>query len=181
MFGFDPQSLRQRQRTLALQNTTQKALRKVQRLRRVFLRAVGFNECFESFHINHMPYRYNTVKAFYAVMVLFRFNAPWHNSGMRKHYFKEWRKHRGLTQARVADRLEMAQGAYSRIERGDRPYNQPFLEALADALMCEPADLLMRNPADAESIWSIIDQVPVTERPTLINVIRAFVVDRKAG
>jgi transcriptional regulator with XRE-family HTH domain len=65
-------------------------------------------------------------------------------------YFREWRKHRHLTQAQLADRLEVEQGTISKLESGNIAYTQETLEGLAGALGCEPADLL-RSPVVVEN------------------------------
>lgn len=65
----------------------------------------------------------------------------------------------------------------SRIERGLQPYSQPLLEALAEALGCEPADLLMRNPTDPDGIWSIWDNIAPADRPRAVAVLRAMLTD----
>lgn len=96
-------------------------------------------------------------------------------SNSRPFYLKQWREYRGLSQQRLADRIESSKGYISDLERGIRRYNQDLLEALADALNCDPADLLIRDPSDPEGIWSIWDQVPKTERPRLVAMIRALV------
>ena len=74
-----------------------------------------------------------------------------------RHFIKEWRLHRHLTQEQLAARIEMSAPNYGRIENGKVPYNQDFLEALAEALNCEPADLIMRNPLDTQAPWSIVE------------------------
>jgi len=91
-----------------------------------------------------------------------------------RHFIKEWRKHRGLTQEQLAERIGIARSYLTKIERGDRRYDQPFLEAAGDALRCEPADLIMRDPTAAESIWSIWEQLSPTERTQAVAVIRAI-------
>lgn len=96
-------------------------------------------------------------------------------SSNRPFYLKQWREYRGLSQQRLADRIESSKGYISELERGIRRYNQDLLETLADALNCDPADLLMRDPSDPDGIWSIWDQVPKTERPRLVAMIRALV------
>ena len=96
------------------------------------------------------------------------------------HFIKEWRKHRGLSQQRLADRLDVTKGAISQLEQGRVGYTQPMLEALAYALMCEPADLIMRNPLQTEPIWSIWDKVPESERPRVIEIMQTFT-DKKTG
>ncbi len=99
-------------------------------------------------------------------------------SNSRPFYLKQWREHRGLSQQRLADRLNSSKGYISDLERGIRRYNQDMLEALADALNCDPADLLIRDPTDPTGIWSIWDQVPDAERPRIVAVIRAMVGDK---
>ena len=61
------------------------------------------------------------------------------------HHLKAWRKYRGLTQEQLAERIGIARSYLTKIERGDRRYDQPFLEAAADALRCSVADLVTRK------------------------------------
>ena len=77
----------------------------------------------------------------------------------RKTFFKEWREYRGLTQEQAAERLEVGQTSISRLERGLIPYSQDFLEKAAFAYMCEPQDLLMRDPTKEDSAWSLMDSL----------------------
>lgn len=71
-----------------------------------------------------------------------------------KHYIKQWRELRGLSLERLANRMEVEPGAaqlisamsLSRIERGKQPYSEELLNALSDALDCEPYELLSVNP-----------------------------------
>ena len=81
----------------------------------------------------------------------------------RRHFIKEWRKFRHLTQEQLASRLEVAVSSISQLETGKQGYSQPMLEALADALECQPADLLMRNPTVKDAVWSIRDQLQKVE------------------
>jgi transcriptional regulator with XRE-family HTH domain len=86
----------------------------------------------------------------------------------RRHYIKEWREFRGLTQERVSERLDVSPTTWGRIETNKVPYNQDFLEEAAEALNCEPWDLLNRNPfragevVDAEGVFRSAD--PDTKR-----------------
>lgn len=96
-----------------------------------------------------------------------------------KIWVREWRQHRGYTLDQMAERLHMHKAALSRIERGLRPYNQDFLEAAAEILMCEPADLLIRNPQDPEGIWTIWDRIEPPERDTAKRVLRQFAEPKK--
>ena len=77
----------------------------------------------------------------------------------RRTFLREWREYRKLTQEQAAERIGVEQPTLSRIERGVSPYSQDFLEKAAYAYMCEPADLLMRNPLDDDAVWSITDNL----------------------
>jgi transcriptional regulator with XRE-family HTH domain len=90
------------------------------------------------------------------------------------HYIKQWRKHRGLTQEQLAERIGIARSYLTKIERGARRYDQPFLEAAAEALRCEPCDIIMRDPTEPESIWSIWETLSPVERVQAMAVIRAI-------
>jgi transcriptional regulator with XRE-family HTH domain len=93
----------------------------------------------------------------------------------RRTFFKEWRVHRGLSQEQLADRLETSVASISRIESGTQPYTQDVLEALAEALMADPASLLMRNPNDPEAMWTIWDQAQKGERQLIEELARSVV------
>lgn len=67
----------------------------------------------------------------------------------------------------------------SKIERGLLPYNQELLERLADALMTDPASLLMRDPTDEQAIWSLWDRASQTERRQLERVATALIGEKK--
>jgi len=95
-------------------------------------------------------------------------------------FLKEWRKHKGLSQEKLAEKLGIHKGDISNLEKGKRRYNQDILEALADALECEPADLIMRNPADPDNIWSIWDKAGEGERND-IRRLAEVILSKKAG
>jgi transcriptional regulator with XRE-family HTH domain len=98
----------------------------------------------------------------------------------RPTYIRSWRKHRGLTLAQLADRLatelevEISEGQLSRIERGETPYSQDILESLAAVLRCEPADLLVRDPAAIDAIWSLWDTLKPVERIQAVEIIKTL-------
>jgi transcriptional regulator with XRE-family HTH domain len=89
-------------------------------------------------------------------------------------FLREWRKHRGVTQEGLADRIGIDRTIVSKIENGKLDYHQHFLEAVAYALMCEPADLLMRDPTAPEAIWSIWERIPPADRPKALAVLQAL-------
>lgn len=68
----------------------------------------------------------------------------------------------------------MDKGNLSKIERGLLPYNQELLERLADALMTDPASLLMRNPTDPGAIWSLWDRALPGEKAQIERVVEAM-------
>lgn|SRR5690606_17347145 len=63
-----------------------------------------------------------------------------------RHFIREWRKYRGLTQQQLADRVDVAVSTISQLENGKQGYSQALLEGLAEALSCEPWDLLHNDP-----------------------------------
>lgn len=106
-------------------------------------------------------------------------SALWHTGSMAKkqktrHFIKEWRKHRDLSQEELADRMGITRGYVSQVENGKRRYDQLFLEAAAQALNCDPADLLIRDPTDKNAPWSIWDQIDPLQREQAIKVLETF-------
>lgn len=57
-------------------------------------------------------------------------------------FFKEWRKHRGLTLQAVADKMDMSIGHLSDLERGKRGVTSGVINGLASAYGVGIADLL---------------------------------------
>lgn len=97
----------------------------------------------------------------------------------RNTFIRAWRKFRNLTLERVAERIGVTPGALSQLERGDTAYTQPMLEALADALSCEPSDLISRPPGTENGLTLIWSQIPLTDRDKALEVLKAFT--RKNG
>jgi transcriptional regulator with XRE-family HTH domain len=80
-----------------------------------------------------------------------------------------------LTQEQLAERIGVSVGAISQLETGRVSYTQAMLEALADALGCDPADLLIRNPTDPDGIWSIWDRAAQAERREIVDIAKIVV------
>lgn len=92
-------------------------------------------------------------------------NADMPKTDRKKTYLREWRRAKsGRTLEQVAEHIGISQPQLGRIERGDSPYNQDLLEALADLYGCTVADLLMRDPNEPNGIWSIWDHAKPGER-----------------
>lgn len=95
-------------------------------------------------------------------------------------FIREWRENRGLSQDRLVERVReyaesFSKSTLSRLENGKQPYTQPILEALAWALDCSPADLIMRDPGS--SIWSIMDELqsmPADQQSQIVQIIQTF-------
>jgi len=95
-----------------------------------------------------------------------------------KHYIAEWIKYRKASLRKLAARMESEPGvqlishaSIGRIAKGDQPYSEEILIALADALDCSVAQLLMVNPfKDGEVIDMLSlmkDKDPATVRAIL--------------
>ena len=91
-----------------------------------------------------------------------------------RHFIREWRQHRGLTQEMLADRLNTTKANISRIENRKQGYTQDFLEACAEALRTEASSLITRDPTDPEGIWSIWDQAKPGERRQIIEIAKTL-------
>jgi transcriptional regulator with XRE-family HTH domain len=103
----------------------------------------------------------------------------------RKTYIKEWRQKRGLSLRRLADRLEQTPGgellvshtSIGRIEKGQQPYSQPILEAIAAALGVTASMLLEVNPekdGDVIDITLRLNKAPPEVRRQAINILEAL-------
>jgi len=103
-------------------------------------------------------------------MVVSRLKRPF-----RRTFIRSWRTHRNLTLAQLAQRVGTTHATLSRIERGLQPYNQPLLEALAEALQTDPASLLMRNPDDPEGIWSVWENAKEGQRRQIVEIAKTLV------
>jgi len=82
---------------------------------------------------------------------------------------------------KLADRVPMDKGNLSKVERGILPYNQDLLERLADALMTDPASLIMRDPTNADAIWSLWDKASPGERVQIESVANALLNLKKSA
>jgi transcriptional regulator with XRE-family HTH domain len=94
----------------------------------------------------------------------------------RPTYIRQWREYRGLSLVQLAERVaeftgkSMTHPTLSRIENGRIGYTQRILEAIAHSLLCEPADLIMRNPLDKSAPWSIMDQMKKADPETRARI-----------
>lgn len=88
---------------------------------------------------------------------------------------RAWRKARGLTQEELAHRAAMSPSNLSLLETGKIDYTGSALRRLADALDCEPADLLGRKPDDAAgALYADIQSLPEPDQAQIAAIIATF-------
>lgn len=95
----------------------------------------------------------------------------------------ELRKAAGLTQATVAERLDITEGRFGHYERGFRRIPVALIPKLAEALECSEADLLgfeqsraKRGPLSAwEKRVAAIKKLPRDKRQEIQNVVDALI------
>ena len=100
----------------------------------------------------------------------------------RKHdrnltHLRGWRKHRQLTQEQLAERLEVDIATISRLERGEIPYNQDFLERAALALGCDVVDLLTIDPLAPDApklVYNRLRTAPKAVQEKAVAILDAF-------
>lgn len=85
-------------------------------------------------------------------------------------HIRVWREHRGKTQAQLAQYIGISAGHLSRIERGEKEYMQSLLEAAGEYLETDPASLIMRDPTQAENIWSLWDRASIGQRQDILRL-----------
>lgn len=98
--------------------------------------------------------------------------------GQQRHFIRAWRKFRNYSQEQLAEQIGINRAHLSKIETGSRKYDQEFLELAAVALRCAPADLIVRDPEDAEGIWSIWEPMSPVERRQLVEIAKTI---RRSG
>lgn len=74
-------------------------------------------------------------------------------------FLKAWRDFRELTQEAAADRIGIDRTTVGRIEKGELPYNQDFLERAALVYGCDPEDLIGINPLQPDPPRLVYDRL----------------------
>lgn len=74
----------------------------------------------------------------------------------RRHFLREWRKYRGLTQEQLGERVDVSGSNISLLENGKQNYTQRILEEIALALNTEPACLLAEDPTAQDGEWQLL-------------------------
>lgn len=76
-----------------------------------------------------------------------------------RHYLKQWRNHRHLTQDQLADRVDVSRGLIAQYETGRTKIPEDMVYALANALQCESWDLFRVNPEKEGDLIDITDEL----------------------
>ncbi|WP_165778479.1 helix-turn-helix domain-containing protein [Mesorhizobium wenxiniae] len=97
----------------------------------------------------------------------------------RRHFVKQWRKFKKLTQEQLAERIGVTPGAISQLELGRVNYTQPMLEALAEEFGCKPGDILNVDPTHEGVLWSIWENLDLPTRNQVVEIARTF--QKKTG
>lgn len=86
------------------------------------------------------------------------------------HFIREWRLHRGLKQAELADRAGTTEPTISRLESGKIAYTQKMIEALAQALETSPGALIGHNPEHGADVIDMMSRADLDQRRTISRV-----------
>jgi transcriptional regulator with XRE-family HTH domain len=99
---------------------------------------------------------------------------PRFKQGPPRHYIREWRKARGYTLEELAEIVGVTHGAISQLERGVVAYTQGSLEAIAEALACEPHELVMAPPDSRRGIFVAIDNASDDDKEAVRAMVSAY-------
>lgn len=89
-------------------------------------------------------------------------------------HIRAWRKHRGLTLEKLAERADLSITTVSEIERGIGDFTGKTLRALAEALETSPASLVGGEPSGGD-IWTVWEDLGRQDRqPEAVAILRAL-------
>lgn len=94
-----------------------------------------------------------------------------------KHFLREWREFKKLSQEDAADRAEIDRTSLSKVENGKVPYNQDLLERLALAYGCDPDDLISMDPLKLDPprlVYNQLRHAPPELQRQAANIIAAL-------
>lgn len=99
-------------------------------------------------------------------------------------FVRQWRKRAGLSQEQLAEKIGCSVALVSMVERGQRQYDQEFLEAAAVALSATPDMLLRINPEDEAFVDTAYDQlrrIPEADQKKALAILEAFAPSPKSA
>lgn len=99
----------------------------------------------------------------------------------RRTFLREWREHRGKTQAQVVAQLEFIGGdlptttaSLSRLENGKQPYSQPIIEALAEIYDVDPEYLIARDPTKDGEVVDFVGRLDERQQQQVLALAKAM-------
>lgn len=92
-----------------------------------------------------------------------------------RHFIRQWREYRGLTQEQLAERVDMSVSNISQLERGLQGFSDEGLGLIAHALNTEPGYLLTVDPTRDEAMWSIWENAKPGERKMIVEIAKTLV------
>ena len=95
----------------------------------------------------------------------------------RRHFVKEWRLYRKMTQEQLAERAGMTPNNLSQLENYRQNYSAAGLDALAAVLGCEPAHLLMVDPSKDQGMWAIWERANPDVKARIVAVATALLAE----
>jgi transcriptional regulator with XRE-family HTH domain len=92
-----------------------------------------------------------------------------------RHYLKEWRIKRGLSQLQLADRMDTSKGLVSRWERGERSISLLVQFRLMRILDIQPAQFFMDPDDPSFDTFLLLQKAAPEERKRLNDALRMLV------
>lgn len=92
-----------------------------------------------------------------------------------KHFLKQWRQFRGLSQEDLAAEVETTAGVISLLENHERDLSNKWLQRLAPALKTRPGAILDYDPDqidnDVLEIWATLSERDKTKAKTILKTL----------
>lgn len=96
--------------------------------------------------------------------------SPFNGDIPQRHYLREWREHRGLSQEKLGEMVGASGGTISRYEKGDRGLPFELQVKLFEALDILPGQFF--GPPEAPSLDSFALNLSAKDRRALIEVVQ---------
>ena len=100
--------------------------------------------------------------------------------GRKRTYIRDWRKAKGYTLDQMVGRLDTigvatTGASLSRIERGEQPYSQDIIEAIAESLGVSVAQLVEDDPAKPPAqVFDFVRHLSEKQAQQAASVLRAM-------
>lgn len=100
--------------------------------------------------------------------------APGTPANMPRHFLKEWREFRGMSQRQLAEQIDTAHVSIGRYERYETPPDLEILGRIARALNTDVPSILARDPTETGGVWETWEKLSEGERRMLVEAIRGI-------